>query len=136
MKSMTAAETLNNDGGVIILTVECADGIGGDGFYRSLKECESPAQLYAQMTATPQNKTIPDQWQSQILARVLMHHTVIVVTRPEMKTVVEQMKMRYASTVEEAMEQARAICGDGATVTVIPDGVSVIAETNENILRY
>ena len=70
------------------------------------------------------------------MARVLIHHTVIVVTRPEMKTVVEQMKMRYASTVEEAMEQARAICGDGATVTVILDGVSVIAETNENILRY
>ena len=129
VKSMTAAETLNKEGGVIILTVECADGIGGEGFYRSLKECASVKELYDEMTATPQDKTIPDQWQSQILARVLMHHTVIVLTRPEMKTVVEDMKMRYASTIEDALAQAKAICGDGATITVIPDGVSVIAQT-------
>ena len=130
VKSMTAAETLNKDGGVIILTVECADGIGGDGFYRSLKECASPAQLYADMTATPQSQTIPDQWQSQILARVLMNHSVIIMTRPEMKHTVEEMKMRYASTIEDALAQAKAICGAGATITVIPDGVSVIAQTH------
>lgn len=130
VKSMTAAESLCKDGGVIILTVECADGIGGDGFYRSLKECETPAQLYADMTATPQAKTIPDQWQSQILARVLMHHTVIIVTRPEMKLAVEEMKMRYAPTLEDAIDYAKALKGESASVTVVPDGVSVIVESH------
>ena len=128
VKSMTAAESLARKGGVIILTVECADGIGGDGFYRSLKECASPAQLYADMTATPQSQTIPDQWQSQILARVLMEHTVILVTRPELKTVAEEMKMRYAETLAEALDYARALVGEGASVTVVPDGVSVIVD--------
>ena len=128
VKSMTAAESLARKGGVIILTVECADGIGGDGFYRSLKECASPAQLYADMTATPQSQTIPDQWQSQILARVLMEHTVILVTRPELKTVAEEMKMRYAETLEDALAQAKALTGENASVTVVPDGVSVIVD--------
>ena len=35
--------------------------------------------------------TKADQWQSQILARVMMKHTVIVVTRPEMREIVEGM---------------------------------------------
>ncbi len=129
VKSMTAAETLAKKGGVIILTVECADGTGGEGFYRSLKECESPAQLYVEMTATPQAQTIPDQWQSQILARILMDHTVILVTRLELKTVVEEMKMRHAETLEDAFAQAKALKGENASVTVVPDGISVIADT-------
>ena len=59
-----------------------------------------------------------------------MNHSVIIVTRPEMKHTVEEMKMRYASTIEDALAQAKAICGAGATITVIPDGVSVIAQTH------
>ena len=130
VKSMTAAEATAVDGGVIILAAECADGIGGDGFYRSLKECESPAALYAEMAATPQEKTIPDQWQSQILARVLMHHPVVVVTRPEMKQAVEEMKMTYAEDLEQALTMAKSIRGANASVAVIPNGVSVIVTDN------
>jgi len=51
VKCMTAAEAAAKDGGVIIVAVECADGIGGEGFYRSLRDCESPARLYAEMAA-------------------------------------------------------------------------------------
>ncbi len=126
VKSMTAAEASCVEGGVIVLCAECADGHGGEGFYRSLRDCESPASLYAEQMATPQDRTVPDQWESQILARILMHHTVIFVTRPELKEMVEEMKMRYAPTLPDALDMARAMGKE--SLCFIPNGISVIVQ--------
>ena len=124
VKGMTAAEATCNPGGVIIDCVECADGHGGQSFYESLKNCESADAFYAQCLATPQDKTIPDQWEAQILARIIRNFTVIVVSRPEMKVMVEEMKMRYAATLDEALALAHGM--GKRTLTVIPNGISVI----------
>ena len=124
VKGMTAAEATCREGGTIILCAECADGHGGEGFYNALKDCASPEALYAEQMATPQDKTVPDQWESQILARILMHYRVIMVSRPEMKQIIEDMKMIYASSVEEAVSLARSF--GGKSITVIPNGISVI----------
>ena len=56
VKGMTAAEACCEEGGVIILCAECADGHGGEGFYRALRDCESPSALYAAQMATPQTE--------------------------------------------------------------------------------
>ena len=124
VKGMTAAEATCNEGGVIIMCAECADGHGGEGFYESLKNCESAAALYDEFMATPQDKTVPDQWESQILARILMHHPVIFVSRPEMKSMIEDMKMTYAPSLEAALELAHNM--GKHSLTVIPNGISVI----------
>ena len=56
-----------------------------------------------------------------------MKYRVIFVTRPQMKTVIEEMKMEYAPDLQTALQMA----GDG-DITVIPDGVSVcICEAGE-----
>ena len=128
VKGMTAAEAATREGGVIITCIECADGTGGDSFYRSLKDCESVKQLYAQFMATPQLETIPDQWESQILARILKSRKLIAVSRPELKQTFLDMKMDYAETLEEAWEKAKAIAGEDCSVNLIPDGISVIVE--------
>ena len=93
---------------------------GGDKF------CGSAEALYAQFMATPQEETIADQWESQILARILKKHTVIMVTRPALKTMVEEMKMQYAASPEEALAMARAM--GKRSLTVIPNGISVIVK--------
>lgn len=129
VKCMTAAEAACKEGGVIIVLAECADGIGGDGFYHSLKDCESPEALYRELSDTPQNETVPDQWQSQILARVLMRHQVIFVTHPALRDVISDMKMTYAESLPEALRLARGLMGKEASLTVIPNGVSVIVNT-------
>ena len=126
VKSMTAAEASCLPGGVIIECAECADGHGGEAFYESLRACESAEALYAQFMATPQEETIADQWESQILARILKKHTVIMVTRPALKTMVEEMKMQYAASPEEALAMARAM--GKRSLTVIPNGISVIVK--------
>jgi nickel-dependent lactate racemase len=124
VKGMTAAEATCNPDGVIILCAECADGHGGESFYASLRDCVSPRALYDEFMATQQDKTIPDQWESQILARILIKHRVIFVTRPEMKQIVEDMKMTYAPSLPEALALAKSWGKE--TVTVIPNGISVI----------
>lgn len=121
VKALSAAEATVRPGGTVILCAEAADGIGGEGFYRSLRDCESPASLYRECTDTPQTATIPDQWQSQILARILMHCRVIFVSSPAVADAIREMKMEYAETVEKALSMA----GEGS-ITVVPNGISVI----------
>lgn len=124
VKCMTAAEATCAEGGVIIICAECADGHGGEGFFKSLSECTDAAALYAEQMATPQDKTVPDQWESQILARILIKHRVIFVTRPEMRQTVEAMKMSYAASLDDAVALAHS--WGKQSMTVIPNGISVI----------
>ena len=129
VKGLTAAEASAKEGAVLIMCADLADGTGGEGFYQSLKNCESPAAHFAQCAATPQSETIPDQWESQILARILMKHRVIFVSRPEMEVTLREMKLDYAASLEEAFAMAKADKGEDASVTVIPNGISVMVRS-------
>ena len=128
VKGLTAAEASAKEGAVLIMCAQLADGTGGQGFYTSLRDCESPEAHFAQCAATPQNETIPDQWESQILARILMKHRVIYVSRPEMEQTLREMKLEYAPTLEAALTMAKADKGENASITVIPNGISVIVK--------
>lgn len=126
VKGMTAAEATCREGGVIIIAAECSDGHGGTAFYNTFVEAESVQQVIDEIKKRDRNETIPDQWESQILARILSKHEVIMVTDAP-KKMVEDMYMHWAGTIEEALEKAKEILGnDKPEITVIPDGVSVI----------
>lgn len=127
VKGLTTAEATAKTGATIILCAEMADGIGGQQLYEDMRTCTTPAQLYMKFTNTEQNKTTADQWQAQILCRVLSKHRVIFVTRPEMRTVIHEMKMEYAPDLETALKMA----GEGE-ITVVPNGISIcIGEMND-----
>lgn len=125
VKSMTAAESCANKDGVIIEVSRCNDGHGGENFYKTFKNAESPEEVEEKILKIPSDKTIPDQWESQILARILTRHEVFYVTDEENKQILEDMKINYCSTFEEAFNKALEIKGKDAKIAVIPDGVSV-----------
>ena len=128
VKGMTAAEATVNDGGVIIMVAEASDGHGGKSFYETFKNCESIEKLMQKFLSTPPLETEIDQWQSQILARVMLKATVVLVSSCD-REMVENMKMVYAKNIDEAIEKAKAILQKPkCSITVIPDGVSVIVE--------
>jgi nickel-dependent lactate racemase len=129
VKGLTAAEASAKPGAVLIMLAACKDGSGSEDFYAALRDCRSPAQLYAEIMARPQPQTLPDQWEAQVLARILMKHRVIFVAEPQLARIIQEMKMHYAPTLEAAVAMARAWQGENARVTVIPDGVNVIVET-------
>ncbi|MBQ1228936.1 MAG: nickel-dependent lactate racemase [Firmicutes bacterium] len=128
VKGMTTAEAFAEDGGVIIICAECADGMGGDVFYEKMARCESLESLMAEIMATPMDETVPDQWQYQILVRIMQKMHVIVVCDERIAPQIKEMKLDWAATIEEAAARALKIKGEDCAITVIPDGVSVIGK--------
>ncbi|QUH27330.1 nickel-dependent lactate racemase [Serpentinicella alkaliphila] len=126
VKGMTAAEATANEDAVIIIAAACNDGHGGKAFYDTFVENPTPQSIMDKILQIPMESTIPDQWESQILARVLIKHKVILVTDQCDPQLVRDMKMIHAYTLDEALKMAYEIKGQNATVTVVPDGVSVI----------
>ncbi len=128
VKGLTAAEAAAASGAVLIMVSSCSDGHGGESFYNALHECESPQALTEQILATPQDQTKPDQWEYQILARVLCKHRVIYVTDPAQRSTIEGMKLEWAPDVDEALALARQAKGPDAHLVVIPNGISVMVK--------
>jgi len=127
VKSMTAAEDTCKKGGVIIIASACDDGHGGDFFYNTFAKANRVQDVMDEIIARNRDETIPDQWESQVLARILLKYKVIMVTNAS-KEMVENMYMKWASSVAEAIEMADEMLGNTGKITIIPDGVSVIVQ--------
>ena len=126
VKGMTAAEAAVRKGGVIIMLAASNDGIGGDHFYHQLADEPDIRKTMALFLSRGREETVPDQWQTQILLRVLMHAKVIYVSEME-DAVVQKMHLIPAHSIEEALQTARLILKkDHPSMIAIPDGVSVV----------
>lgn len=131
VKGMTAAEATCKEGGVIIDVSACSDGHGGEAFYNTLKDAEDIQKAMDEILARGRNETVFDQWESQILLRMLLKYTIIMVTEAP-KDMVETMHMKYAASMDEALAMAKDIVAakgvSNPKITIIPDGVSVIVK--------
>lgn len=123
---MTAGEACVNKGGVIIICSSCADGTGGDFFYKLLADNPSAEVAYQKLNDVDPKDTEFDQWEAQILARILCKANVIIVSDKCDPKIITSMHIKHAYTLEEALEKARSIVGKDKKITVIPDGISVI----------
>lgn len=128
VKGMTAAEATCREGGIIIMIAACNDGHGGQSFYDNMAQADSPQEVIKKVLQISADKTIPDQWEFQILARILSKYTVIMVTDMCDSNMIKDMHMEHAFTFEEALAKAFELKGADAKVAVIPDGVSVIVK--------
>jgi nickel-dependent lactate racemase len=123
---MTAAEAAVRKDGVIIMLAHSGDGIGGDHFYHQLADEPDIEKTMAIFRSRSRGETVPDQWQTQIMLRVLMHARVIYVSEME-DSIVRDMHMIPAHSIGEAMALAKELLGiETPTVTAIPDGIAVI----------
>ena len=128
VKGMTAAEATVKQGGVIIMLSASADGTGGDHFYRELAKGDDVAELMKGVLARGRNETVSDQWQAQILMRMLLKATVIYISEMA-DDEVRSMHMIPAHSVDEAVAMAKSILGKNeVSIVAIPDGVSVVVE--------
>ncbi|WP_213992399.1 nickel-dependent lactate racemase [Sodalis sp. dw_96] len=128
VKGMTAAEATNKQGGVIIMVAGARDGHGGTGFFNTFKNTKKVQDIIDEAIKKPANETAPDQWQSQILARVMVEHHVIFVSDLIDSEIIHDMKLDYCPDLQSAIAKSFDLMGQDATVSVIPDGVSVIIE--------
>ncbi len=128
VKGMTAGEATCREGGVIIIASACNDGHGGQSFFDNLAGASGPREILDRVAEVPMEDTVPDQWEFQILARILDRFRVIVVTDRCDPAMIRAMHLEHASTLRAALDAAFQLKGKDAKVTVIPDGVSVIVE--------
>ena len=130
VKGMTAAEACVKHDGIIIMCAECSDGAGGDSFYHWFADRKDAHEVAKAIENTPPEQTIPDQWEAQILARIMQKAKCILVTDAKNREIAEAMHFSWAPDVDTALTAANQIKGDDSNITIIPDGVGVIVKTD------
>lgn len=125
-KGLSAAEATVKEGGVIIMLCSCVDGTGGDYFYHTIADEPDTETAYQKFLQTPQEKTKPDQWCAQIFARITRKYKTIFVADPKHKDIIEGLKVTYSPDLKTAYQMARKIKGENASLTCIPNGISVV----------
>ncbi|MCO5997086.1 nickel-dependent lactate racemase [Actinoallomurus rhizosphaericola] len=125
VKGMSAAYQIVRPGGMIVCAAECRDGFPDHGSYREvLASAPSPQALLADISARP--RTVPDQWQVQIQARIQAGARVVMHTAhlgdEELAAAHLEQTRDISATVADALAQA----GPGARVCVLPEGPQTI----------
>jgi nickel-dependent lactate racemase len=125
VKGMTAAATVVKPGGLIICAAECRDGFPDHGSFREvLASEESPAALLRAISA--RTETVPDQWQVQVLARVLAQARVGVHTTYLTDADLRSAHLFLVEDIARAVADELAAVGPDARVCVLPEGPQTI----------
>ena len=121
VKGMDAAAQIVRADGDIVIAAECREGAGHGDFVEMLHGHDDPASMLATIES-PHHLT-PDQWQNQILARVLARATVHMhasgLTSDEIRGAFCQPCADVASCVTE-------LAANGARVCVLPRGPETV----------
>ena len=126
VKGMTAAEATVKRDGVIIMLAASVDGTGGEDLYHHLADEPDITKTMELFMQRDGEHTDPDQWESQILLRILMHARVIYVSELDDK-LVSDMHMIPAHSIDEALKKAKEILGmNDPKIVAIPDGIAVM----------
>lgn len=128
VKSMTAAERCVRPGGMIICCSECDDGHGGEEFVRWFSRSDGPEDVLRKISAIAAEDTIADQWQAQILARVMAKAKIAMVCHEKNRETVRSMGMLWFGKLDDAIAYAKEHVQDYDGIVAIPNGVSVIIQ--------
>ena len=125
VKGMSAAYQVVRPGGVIVCAAECRDGFPDHGSYRTvLGSAASPDALLAEIEA--RLRTIPDQWQVQIQARIQANARVVMYTSYLGDAELAAAHLEKSSDISATVAEALAARGPGARVCVLPEGPQTI----------
>ncbi len=121
VKGIAVPEEIVHKGSRIIMASECIDGVAHANFLKSLVS-GTPHEVYNKLKSS--TVPIPDQWQVQILCRILRQNPVWFVTGKQLESEIESAHMHYASTIEEALRSAQLTQGE--RVLAVPEGPGMI----------
>jgi nickel-dependent lactate racemase len=120
VKGMTTPESVIKQDGEIIMAAECSDGIGHETFENMILDAGSPEKFLEQVHSP--DFFVPDQWQTQILARVLSKAQISLYSENLKPEKVRSMWLKPIESVEQGIEDALERLGDEAKILVLPDG--------------
>jgi nickel-dependent lactate racemase len=117
VKGIAVPEGILHENSRIIMVGDCADGVGHQDFLR-LMASDTPEVVYDKLRQG--GALIRDQWEVQVLCRVLQKTPVCFITRPELAAEIRSMHMGYAQTIEQALDSVNLRTGE--RVLVLPQG--------------
>ncbi len=125
VKSMAIGEMAVKEGGTIISVNECADGIGiGQDKFKELIFSEMAPEVIHEKILRKEI-IVPDQWEIQILARILMKADIFVVSRLK-ENEIGNIGLKYAKTVEDIINSCLKKYGKSASILILPNGPQVL----------
>ncbi len=125
VKGMSAAAQIVRPGGAIVAAAECSDGIPEHGnFKKLLREATSPQQLLD--TINQPGFHMPDQWQAQLLAQILLKAQVYLKAGYLSHDQISEMMLKPIDSVENAVNELLEEMGPNATVGVLTQGPMTI----------
>ncbi|MHA2391283.1 MAG: nickel-dependent lactate racemase family protein [Promethearchaeota archaeon] len=123
VKSMAIGEIAVKERGTIISVNECVDGIGHEKFKDLIFSGLKPEEIYNKILA--REIEVPDQWEIQILTRILMKTEVIVVSELK-ENEIGNIGLKYADNIEEAIKMALKKHGSNAKILILPNGPQIL----------
>jgi len=129
VKSMAIGEMAVKHGGTIISVNECEDGVGHEKFRDLLFSGESPEALHEKIVTHQIN--VPDQWEIQILTRILAKADIYVVSSLK-ETEIGNIGLKYANSVEKALNSSLQKHGQNAKILFLPHGPQILPQLKEN----
>jgi nickel-dependent lactate racemase len=122
---MSAAATVVKPGGLIVCAAQCEDGFPDHGSFREvLASAATPQELLTAIAARP--RTVPDQWQVQVLARMLTTARIGVYSdHLDCETLRTAHLIKVDDIAQTVAAEVRRV-GPDATVCVLPEGPQTI----------
>ena len=120
IKGLVGALPAVKDGGTIIMAASLSEGLGGGEFSRALLETDNLNGFMEDIMSGL--RFVIDQWQIEVLARVLRKADVMLYTSGLAGSLLRKIFADPISSVEEGIEKALARHGKKARIAVIPKG--------------
>ena len=129
VKSMAVGELCVKQGGIIVSVNECREGvgIGQDNFKELIFSEKSPEEIYNKILK--KEIVVPDQWQIQVLTRILMKSKVYLVSNMKEEEI-GNIGLKYADTVEDAIKISLIKRGRDAKILILPNGPQILPLIN------
>ena len=125
VKGISAAARIVEQGGIIFVASECADGIPSNGnFAQIMMQGSSPDDIFHWILN--QRKPVLDQWQGQILASILKKTEVAICSSIPSDTI-KTLKLTPIDNLQTAVTDRIRSLGNRVDVVIIPDGPLIIA---------
>ena len=126
IKGMTSAQRILKEGGVLIIAVKIAEGIGSTEFTKLILETESVDEFLENIKKP--GYMVLDQWQLQKFCQVLEKHEVWMYSDGLDGNTLKKLFVTPLESVEGGIEKVKARFGEDARIAVIPEGPYVFAD--------
>ncbi len=125
VKGISAGAQVVRPGGLIVCAAECRDGFPAHGAFRSeLEAAPLPEDAFARIMA--RERTVPDQWQIQVLAKIRRQARVVMHTGFLSDEDLAGAGLEQTGDVGETVAEALGRAGDTGRVCVLPEGPQTI----------